>query len=170
MKIFGLILLFFVLLYVGFEWSKSYERRVIFIQQSIQAFQMIEAEMYYTQGHLHVIFNELTSQSIQPIHHFFSSVLDKLVHRSDDFAELWNEALDDTSHLLHGTKEDIDIIRQLGKHIGFYPYDQQTKYLQWTIQQLEVQLQQAFEERNKYSYVIKMMSVLIGLLFIVLFI
>jgi len=101
---------------------------------------------------------------------FYTYIHKKLQEGASSFTKIWSAAIYHPTLRTYCTQEDVNLIEQLGKELGFHPYDQQKKHLAWTIHQLEMQLEEAYERKNKYSLVIKAMSILSGILFIIVII
>src|SRR5699024_1396463 len=133
---------FLVVLYAGWEWSKSYERRVVFLQDFIESLQLMDAEMNYAEAHLITICQLVQQRSSFPIDLFFQTIMEGLEEREQPFHLIWRRALQQSIPSTYLTKADRTIVNQLGKSIGAHPYDQQRQYLQWTITQLDRQLQE----------------------------
>lgn len=170
MKGIGILILFLAIVLTGYEWSKWYEKRVHFLQQFIQSIYMIDANMHYTSFYIEQICEEIIQKTSFPVNYFYSYIHTKLQAGAPSFKEIWSAAIYHPRLRTYCTKEDVNLIEQLGKELGFHPYDQQKKHLTWTIHQLEMQLEEAYERKNKYSLVIKAMSVLAGILFIIVII
>lgn len=170
MKIFGCLIVFIVIVYCGMEWSKSYETRVRSLRSFIDALHVIDAEMHYSKGKLIDIFLKASKQTTFPVDHFFYDLSVELEKGIHSLEYVWEAKLKELKTTLSMNNEDIAILIQFGRNVGIHPYIQQNKHIQICSKQLQTQLQDACERRNKYSSTIKMASLLVGILIIILLI
>lgn len=167
MKWIGALIIIGVSALFGLDMSVRLSDRSKQLRLLIQSLQMIEAEMVYGKYTLKHIFIHVKQRTTEPFATFYDQLANRLSSIVDDFNMLWEqevERLYDRSKL---HRNEIDILKQLGKNLGIHPIDQQRKHLTLTQQYLKQQLDHALDQEKKYEKTTKSLSILVGV-FIVL--
>jgi stage III sporulation protein AB len=170
MKWIGAILFISVTTWLGFEWSNKLSSRPKHIRQLINALQVLEAEILYSQLPLHDAFTSITRQIPEPCASFFQSVAEGMVEKYSYFETVWEAcviAFIEKSSL--GSNES-EILLQFGRTLGQHDFTQQQKHIQLTIKHLERELQDARDEQEKYGKMAKNLGFLTGLFIVLLLI
>jgi stage III sporulation protein AB len=170
MKWIGALLFISATTWLGFEWSNKLTRRPKHIRQLINALQVLEAEILYSQLPLHDAFSSIARQIPEPCASFFQIVADRLVEKYSYFESVWEEsviAYIESSSLGANEKE---ILMQFGRTLGQHDFYQQQKHIQLTIKHLERELQDARDEQDRYGKMAKNLGFLTGLFIVLLLI
>jgi stage III sporulation protein AB len=170
MKWIGALLFISATTWLGFEWSNRLTKRPKHIRQLINALQVLEAEILYSQLALQDAFASIAKQIPAPCSAFFNSLKERMLESYIDFEITWVESVRlyiEQSSL--GTNEE-EILLQFGRTLGQHDFDQQQKHIQLTIKHLERELQDAREDQEKYGKMAKNLGFLTGLFIVLLLI
>ncbi len=110
-----LVLVFGCSCLTGFMISKKFKNRVIELREFKNILNILEAKIKFTYQPLGDIFSEISVMSSEgdSISKFFKEILNRM--KSKDVATSWDEALESSKTFLSLDKEDINIIKGLGK-------------------------------------------------------
>jgi len=170
LKWIGALLLIASTTCIGLYLSNRLEKRPKHIRQFMNALQVLEAEITYSQVSLQVAFQILSTQLPEPIKHFFHGLSKDMLKDRADFMLLWDEWVDNLAESASYKKNEIEIIKQFGGSLGQHDFTQQQKQIQLTLTHLDRELQDARDEQTKYSKLAKSLGVLSGVfIFLLLF-
>ncbi|MEN2464731.1 stage III sporulation protein SpoIIIAB [Ornithinibacillus sp. FSL M8-0202] len=170
MKWIGALLFIGVTTWLGFEWSNKLARRPKQIRQLINALQVLEAEILYSQMPLHDAFLSIAKQIPEPCASFFQSVANKMMGTNSYFDLVWEECVANYMDNSSLTSHEKEILLQFGRTLGQHDFDQQQKHIQLTIKHLERELDDARDEQDKYGKMAKNLGFLTGLFIVLLLI
>ncbi|GLO66547.1 MULTISPECIES: stage III sporulation protein SpoIIIAB [Oceanobacillus] len=170
MKWIGALLLIGTATTIGFEWSNGLKQRPKHIRQVINALQVLEAEMVYSQVSLQAAFLIISKKSPEPIRLFFQGMAEQMDKIPFDFDQIWEKQV---SLLLKNSalqSSDEEILLQFGKSLGQHDIEQQQKHIHLTKVYLETQLSEAQDAYQHYGKLSKTLGILCGLFLVLLFI
>jgi stage III sporulation protein AB len=136
----------------------------------INALQVLEAEILYSQLPLHEAFISIAKQIPEPSKRFFKLIAEKLEGNHIDFEMIWEECV--TTLIAESSlgQNENEILQQFGRTLGQHDFAQQQKHIQLTIKHLERELHDAREEQDKYGKMAKNIGFLTGLFIVLLLI
>jgi stage III sporulation protein AB len=170
MKWVGAILLIIATTQIGFEIAKRLANRPRQIRQLKNALQVLEAEIVYGQTPIHEVFMRLSSQIPKPLSLFFEQLTEKLQGNQISLYGVWKEVLDRFWLKTAMKKNEKEILEQFGQTLGQHDFVQQQKHIQLALTHLDRELENAEDEKNKYSRMARSLGVLSGLFIVLLFI
>ncbi|WP_047979945.1 stage III sporulation protein SpoIIIAB [Ornithinibacillus contaminans] len=170
MKWIGALLFIITTTWLGFEWSNKLTKRPKHIRQLINALQVLEAEIVYSQLPLPDAFASIARQLPSPCAHFFQSVSDKMQLESSDFDQLWVACVNDYIEQSSLSASEQEILLQFGRTLGQHDFTQQQKHIQLTIKHLERELEDARDDQERYGKMARNLGFLMGLFIVLLLI
>ncbi|WP_047984161.1 stage III sporulation protein SpoIIIAB [Ornithinibacillus californiensis] len=170
MKWIGALLFIGVTTWLGFEWSNKLAKRPKQIRQLINALQVLEAEILYSQMPLHDAFNSIARQIPEPCASFCQTVADRMIGTKIYFDVIWEECVGEYIEKSSLAVNEKEILLQFGRTLGQHDFDQQQKHIQLTIKHLERELQDARDEQDKYGKMARNLGFLTGLFIVLLLI
>ncbi|MDY0405605.1 stage III sporulation protein SpoIIIAB [Virgibacillus sp. 179-BFC.A HS] len=168
MKWLGAFLLLCTTTWIGFEWSKKLSDRPKHIRQLINALQILEAEIVYSQLPLQEAFEVIGRQLPKPANLLFAQVAVALQSNTANLTEIWSASVNQWVKLANLDKNEQEILLQFGATLGQHDAVQQTKHIQLALHHLEREMQEARDQHIKYAKLAKSLGVLGGLFIIVL--
>ncbi|WP_102027059.1 stage III sporulation protein SpoIIIAB [Salirhabdus sp. Marseille-P4669] len=171
MKWIGALLLLSATTYAGFEFSRRYTNRPRQIRQLKNALQVLEAEIVYGQSPIQEVFSRLAKQLPNPLSDFFR-LLNERLERNQQISlyYVWRESLDEFWNQTAMKKSEKEILDQFGQTLGQHDFTQQQKHIHLALSHLDRELENAEEEKRKYSQLARNLGVLAGLFLVLLFI
>ncbi|WP_042145884.1 stage III sporulation protein SpoIIIAB [Paucisalibacillus sp. EB02] len=170
MKWIGALLFISATTWLGFEWSNKLTRRPKHIRQLINALQVLEAEILYSQLPLHDAFSSIARQIPDPCSSFFQLVANRMVEKYSYFESVWEESVATFMESSSLSVNEKEILLQFGRTLGQHDFNQQQKHIQLTIKHLERELQDARDEQDRYGKMAKNLGFLTGLFIVLLLI
>ncbi|MBM7569696.1 stage III sporulation protein SpoIIIAB [Aquibacillus albus] len=170
MKWIGALLLLSATTWVGFEIAKKLNDRPKQIRQLKNAFQILEAEILYSQSPVTEACLSVSKQLPHPISWFFKSVSDDLTKKSETLFTIWVNNLNHIWPFVALGSNEKEILRQFGRTLGQHDFTQQQKHIQLALSHLERELQDAQDHQYRYSKMVKSLGFLTGLLLVLLLI
>lgn len=156
---------------VGYIISLTYDIRIKQLSAFIYSIKIMEAEMNYSKSYLHDIVNKLSTNNEKVIADLYKKVCKGLQNNSGkEFTILWNDSVEQALNTSSLTQTDIRLIKDFGKSIGKIDLKNQKKIYDYFLKRLDLQLEDAREEKNKKSRVYKNLGVAIGIMVVVVLI
>lgn len=168
LKIIGSLLFVSATSFIGLDWSKRLSKRPQQIRMLIQSLQLLEAEMGYSQLRLQQIFLILSQKIDAPIGLFYGHLGRELSSITEDFIMIWDKELECLQGESDLKSNEIDILKQFGRHLGHHTFNEQEKHITLTIYYLQHELEEANEVKQKYEKMAKSLGVLIGIFIVLL--
>lgn len=168
MKWIGAIIFICMTTFLGFDFSKRLNERTKQIRTLIQSLQLFEAEMSYSSFTLREIFLNISKKIDGPLSDFYKKLSERLNDYVDDFITIWDEELIECMKNTSLKDNEKEILQQFGRNIGQHTFIQQQKHIKLTIHYLQLQLEEAETQRQRYGTMTKSLGVLIGLFIVIL--
>lgn len=147
-KCMSLITILILSSYVGIIVSKKYKNRVIELKEIKRALNIFETKIKYTYEPIPDIFTEISENLNPTIGKIFKSASEKMSITTAK--EAWQEVVSKSQNSM--TKEDIDVIKGLGKLLGETDIDGQVSQIELTDKFIDSQIEKAqheYEKNNK---------------------
>ncbi|WP_284140369.1 MULTISPECIES: stage III sporulation protein SpoIIIAB [unclassified Virgibacillus] len=168
MKWIGALLLISTTTWAGLEWSKKLDKRPKHIRQLINALQILEAEILYSQLPLKDAFKLMARQLPAPVCSFFNRLAMQLSKIDAELEVAWEDSVKELMLISSLGENDKEILLQFGRTLGQHDFTQQQKQIHLTITHLERELEDARDNQFKYSKMVKTLGFLAGLFIIIL--
>src|SRR5690625_2063070 len=89
----GSLCIMFVTIAIGWHYQQRFKNRPVFLRQFMDALNLLEAEMIYSQLPLQAAFKLIAERIQYPVNHFFLQISQALEHTDEQFFHLWSEQL-----------------------------------------------------------------------------
>lgn len=141
----SLIIILLLSSYLGITISNKYKNRVIELKEIKKALNMFETKIKYTYETVPDIFLEISENLPYNISTIFKIASENMKHIIAK--EAWVQAVETSKTNM--TKEDIDIIKGLGKLLGKTDIDGQISQIELTDKFVDAQIEKAKKEYEK---------------------
>ena len=158
-KLFILLLIFLVCLYSGKIIAKKYSERVDELKDMKNGLNMFLTKIRFTYESVPESFNEIGNNINGNMGRIFIKAAEDMKERSA--GEAWDLALDEQYNNL--TREDIDILKKLGRMLGKTDVEGQISQIKLVQNFLDTQIEQAEVERQKNEKLYKTLGGVLGL-------
>ncbi|MEQ6376478.1 stage III sporulation protein SpoIIIAB [Bacillaceae bacterium S4-13-58] len=164
----GAAILLFATTWIGFEFARQFQSRPRQIRELKNALQMLEAEIVYAQSPIADAFIHISKQIPAPINVLFIALSQRLRTEARSLPDIWIQTIEEYWPMFALNKNEKEILLQFGQTLGQLDVSQQQKHIQLALIHLNRELEEAQEEKKKYSNMSKSLGVLSGLLLIIL--
>lgn len=165
-KFISLISILMLSSYIGIIISNKYKNRVIELKEIKKALNIFETKIKYTYEPVPDIFLEISENLKDNISNIFKEASNKMKHITAK--EAWVEAIDESKNNMN--KEDIEVIKSLGKLLGKTDIEGQVSQIEITQNFLGVQIKQALEQKQKNEKLYSRLGTAIGLAIVIILI
>lgn len=156
---------------IGYLMALRYGLRVKQLGYFINALNSLETYILYYSTPLPLAMKKLSERSHNSISWIFEESWKRLSSREGyEIYEVWKNALNKNIDNLSLTKEDIEIIIDFSKELGFGNKDTQKKHFQYTEMLLNEQKIKANNEKEKNGRMFNRLGVLLGLALVIILI
>lgn len=156
-KSINLIFIFITSAYIGIIKSKTYEIRVVELNKFRNALVMFKTKIEFTYEPIKNIFEEISKIIYLDEKNIFKFTIES----DEEINEAWSNSADRLSNVFN--KEDIDVIKMLGKLLGKTDIEGQVSEILLTQNLIERQIEKAENEKTKNSKLYKTMGIICGL-------
>lgn len=156
-KFVNLISILMTCSYIGYIKAKTFEKRVIELNQFQNALVMFKSKIEFTYEPINSIFADIS----KVIYLNEENIFYKTINCKEEIYSSWIKAIDETRNNLN--KEDKDVIKMFGKMLGKTDISGQVNEICLTQSLVEKQIQKAEEEKNKNMKLYKTMGVVCGM-------
>lgn len=156
---------------IGYLMALRYGLRVKQLGYFINALNSLETYILYYSTPLPLAMKKLSERSHSSISWIFEESWKRLNSREGyEIGEIWQETMNRNIESLSLSKEDIDIIIEFSKELGFGNKDTQKKHFQYTEMLLNEQKRKANNEKDKNGRMFNRLGVLLGLTLVIILI
>ena len=168
-KIFGSMLIIFSLGMIGFIKAEKLKKRYEEMLDFKKILVMLQGEIRYNNSAIAEAFLHVSN-------HFkgaYASILDEASGRTSDnsgesFEKIWLEIVDKNKDMLNVNDSDMDIIRELGKSIGYLDREMQNKSLDMLIGRAQITIDEQCEKLPENMKIYRCMGIMMGIFVILL--
>lgn len=150
--------------YIGILISKKYVNRVKQLKDLKLKLLELKNKMKFTYEPLGNIFLELSKNGEEKVRNVFKEIYINMNKKS--LKEVWNKAFD--SEQLSFTKEDREIIKELGNLLGKTDLEGQVSKLEVTDLFIDMQIEKGENERRKSEKMYKSLGVIFGIALVII--
>ena len=144
-KFISLIIILFLSSYLGIMISNKYKSRVIELKEIKKALNIFETKIRYTYEPIPDIFNEMSINLSENIGQIFKNASEKM--KDTTAKNAWIEAMEESKSNMN--KEDIEVIKGLGKMLGETDIQGQVSQIELTDKFVDTQIEKAQREYEK---------------------
>lgn len=157
--------------FTGYLIASSYDQRIKQISAFIYSVKLMEAEMNYSRNYILDILKKLSYNNEPCISNFFKKISEEIQkNNGKDFSAIWNDSIYDSFSSSSFSTIDLKLINDLGKSIGKMDLENQQKIFTYFYKRLELQLEDAVNEKTKKSRVYKNLGIAAGVMIVVVLI
>ncbi len=151
---------------IGITFSKKYAYRVKELQEMKSALNMFITKIKFTYEPIPSTFLYISEKVEGNISRIFKNAIEEM--ESKPAGEAWNSSLDIISTNMK--KEDIDVIKNLGRLLGKTDIDGQINEIKLVNSFLDTQIKNAEEEKNKNEKMYRTLGIVAGMTITILLI
>ena len=156
---------------IGYICALNYDQRIKLLNTMLFSIKIMETDMCYSQNYLVDILIKLSMTKERAISDFYVGIYtDIYKNLGMDLEAIWIKNVDELLSNSPFTKEDLKIIKELGKSLGKIDFINQEKIFKYIGKRIELQLKEAEEQRDKKSRVYKNLGVAAGVMIVVILI
>ena len=162
MEIFKIIILMGIVgssSYIGILKSKTFENRVRNLIKISEALNIFKTKIEFTYEPIKEIFEEISNVIYQNKENVFKNTIENIKEKS--VSSCWIEATEKSKEDF--TKEDIEVLKTLGKLLGKTDKSGQVSQIELTEKLLEKQIEKAETDKNKNTKLYKTLGTVLGL-------
>lgn len=149
---------------IGFLISKSYKNRVLELKEFKSILNIIKTKIRFTYEPLAEIFRQVAKDNESEIEKIFGQMANQV---SDyQVKEVWENCIQDADISIK--QEDKDVLKKLGKLLGQTDVDGQISEIEVTETFLDMQIENAEEEKKKNQKMYKTLGIVAGLVFVII--
>lgn len=153
-------------IWIGILISKKYKDRVIELTEFRNSLNILENKIKFTYEPLQEIFKQISENLENNISLIFENTNKNL--KRMNMQEAWNKAIDES--VLNLNKEDISIIKNMGKLLGKTDVEGQISEIKLTSGFIDSQIEKAQKEREKNEKLYKTLGTVVGLAIVIILI
>lgn len=146
---------------IGIIIAKKYKNRVIELGEFKEAINILKTKIKFTYEPLSEIFNEIseiTSENISKVFKQTSINMQKM-----SVMHSWEQSLEGFKNILSLNKDDINVLKGLGKMLGKTDVEGQISEIEVVSEFIETQIKKADIECNKNEKMYRTLGTIIGL-------
>lgn len=153
-------------IWIGILVSKKYKDRVIELKEFRNSLNILENKIKFTYEPLQEIFKQISDNLENNISLIFENTNKNL--KRMNMCDAWNKAIDESK--LNLNKEDISIIKNMGKLLGKTDVEGQVSEIKLTSDFIDLQIEKAEKEREKNEKLYKTLGTVVGLAIVIILI
>ena len=149
---------------IGLMLAKKYSNRELELKEMKNALNMFENKIKFTYEDIPTVFNDISIKIQGNIGKIFKTASDKMKETSAGNA--WDYALENTYTSL--IKEDIDIIKGLGRMLGKTDLNGQISEIKLVNDFIDTQIEDAKQEKDKNSKMYRTLGIVVGITIVII--
>lgn len=153
-------------IWIGILVSKKYKDRVMELKEFRNSLNILENKIKFTYEPLQEIFKQISDNLENNISLIFENTNKNL--KRMNMCDAWNKAIDESK--LNLNKEDISIIKNMGKLLGKTDVEGQVSEIKLTSDFIDLQIEKAEKEREKNEKLYKTLGTVVGLAIVIILI
>ena len=143
---------------IGFLISKSYQNRVVELKEFKTILNIMKTKIKFTYEPLAEIFKQIAKDNDTEIEKIFGQMANQLSYYQ--VKEVWENCIQDADISIK--QEDKDVLKKLGKLLGQTDVEGQISEIEVTENFLNMQIENAEEEKKKNQKIYKTLGVVAG--------
>lgn len=166
LKLLGLLIIFISSTYIGILISNKYQNRVKDLKEMKNALNIFCTKIKFTYEVVPKIFIDISNTISKNVGSVFKLASDKMNQMTA--GQAWSYALENSNTNMK--KDDIEILKPLGNLLGKVDIDGQINEIKLAETFLDTQIEEAEEEKNKYTKMYKTLGITIGFAIVIILI
>lgn len=166
LKLLGLLIIFISSTYIGILISNKYQNRVKDLKEMKNALNIFCTKIKFTYEVVPKIFIDISNTISKNVGSIFRLASDKMNQMTA--GQAWSYALENSNTNMK--KDDIEILKPLGNLLGKVDIDGQINEIKLAETFLDTQIEEAEEEKNKYTKMYKTLGITIGFAIVIILI
>ena len=158
-KLVILFIIFFLSNLIGKMIAGKYRYRYEELKQMKSALNMFKTKIKFSYDTIPEIFEEISKNFNRNVGQVFQNAKVKMDYKSAE--ESWKESIEESENNM--TDEDKQILVMMSKMLGKSDVDGQISQIDITLEFLEKQLENSFEEKNKNERLFRKLGTIMGL-------
>lgn len=164
MKWIGAIIIIAASFLIGSRKSKTYSDRVFQLRRLETALMTLESAIVFGAEPIETTVRSIADRTEKPVGIIFRHFADQLSVSDRSAGEMWKESLQHNAHALALKKEDLQVVEQAGHMLGSVTQEAEERKLKHVLKQLEKQREEAAAAEQRFSGMIRTVSVLAGMM------
>ncbi len=164
MKWIGAVVIISSSFFIGWRKSKMFSDRVSQIRRFETALITLESAIAFGAESIETTIRSIAASTEQPVGNVFKCFADQLSASDQSAGQLWKKTLQQHAHQLALKKEDIQIVEQAGHKLGLITQEAEKRKIKHVLRQLEKQREEAIAAEQRFSGMIRTVSVLAGMM------
>ena len=149
---------------IGFLISKSYQNRVVELKEFKTILNIMKTKIKFTYEPLAEIFKQIAKDNDTEIEKIFGQMANQLSYYQ--VKDVWENCIQYADISIK--QEDKDVLKKLGKLLGQTDVEGQISEIEVTENFLDMQIENAEEEKKKNQKIYKTLGVVAGLVFVII--
>ncbi len=170
-KLTGCIMVLFFSVLLGLYYCSRLSSRLTCLRQLYQGMQLLKGEICYRHGTLSEAFLEAGRRCGNDIGAWMEDIGQSLMDKSSaTFCEHWNPSVEQLRKRVVLSEEDMDMLKEFGKNLGYLDLQMQESRILIFMEQLDMQMKELRDTMKERQRLYRMLGFLGGcFLIIVLF-
>ena len=164
LKIIMCITLFICCYLIGILISKRYTNRVVQLKDFRNALNIFKTKIRFTYEPVPDIFMQIGNNLNNNVGEVFKKASERMKYKTAGYS--WEKTIEEKENL-NLTKEDIDILKNLGKLLGKTDVEGQTSEIELVESFLDIQIEKSEKEKNRNEKLYKTLGVVCGLMLVI---
>lgn len=146
---------------IGIIIAKKYKNRVIELSDFKETINILKTKIKFTYEPLSEIFNEISEITSENISKIFKQT--SLNMKKMPVMQAWEQSLEESKNILSLNRDDINVLKGLGKMLGKTDVDGQISEIEVVSEFIETQIKKADIECSKNEKMYRTLGTIIGL-------
>ena len=146
---------------IGFFIAKSYQNRVVELKEFKNILNIMKTKIKFTYEPLAEIFKQISKDNESEVEKIFGQMANQITYYQAK--DVWENCIQDADISIK--QEDKDVLKKLGKLLGQTDIEGQISEIEVIENFLDMQIENAEEERKKNQKMYKTLGIVAGLVF-----
>ena len=149
---------------IGFFIAKSYQNRVVELKEFKNILNIMKTKIKFTYEPLAEIFKQISKDNESEVEKIFGQMANQITYYQAK--DVWENCIQDADISIK--QEDKDVLKKLGKLLGQTDIEGQISEIEVIENFLDMQIENAEEERKKNQKMYKTLGIVAGLVFVII--
>lgn len=149
---------------IGFFIAKSYQNRVVELKEFKNILNIMKTKIKFTYEPLAEIFKQISKDNESEVEKIFGQMANQITYYQAK--DVWENCIQDADISIK--QEDKDVLKKLGKLLGQTDIEGQISEIEVIENFLDMQIENAEDERKKNQKMYKTLGIVAGLVFVII--
>lgn len=149
---------------IGFFIAKSHQNRVVELKEFKNILNIMKTKIKFTYEPLAEIFKQISKDNESEVEKIFGQMANQITYYQAK--DVWENCIQDADISIK--QEDKDVLKKLGKLLGQTDIEGQISEIEVIENFLDMQIENAEEERKKNQKMYKTLGIVAGLVFVII--